>query len=89
MTDSSFSIKLDNGTVITVTSPVRMAKQVETCPGEAYDAYSDHVTADPTESHDRPSNFKDRIIATYHEKNEIMVEDADRVWHRYKKILEN
>jgi hypothetical protein len=81
MTDSSFSIKLDNGTVITVTSP---AKQVE-----AYDAYSDHVTADPTESHDRPSNFKDRIIATYHEKNEIMVEDADRVWHRYKKVLEN
>ena len=81
MTDSSFYIKLDNGTVITVTSP---AKQVET-----YDPYSDHVTADPTESHDRPSNFKDRIIATYHEKNEIMVEDANGVWHRYKKVLEN
>ena len=80
MTDSSFSIKLDNGTVITVTSP---AKQVET-----YDPYSDHVTADPTESYDRPI-YEDRIIATYHEKNEIMVEDADRVWHRYKKILEN
>jgi len=79
MTDSSFSIKLDNGTVITVTSP---AKQVE-----AYDAYSDHVTSGP-ESYDRPI-YEDRIIATYHEKNEIMVEDANGVWHRYKKILEN
>ena len=74
MTDSRFSITLDNGTVITVTSP---AKQVET-----YDPYYD-------ESYDRPSNFKDRIIATYHEKNEIMVEDANGVWHRYKKVLEN
>ena len=84
MTDSSFSIKLDNGTVITVTSP---AKQVEAY--DPYDPYSDHVTADPTEPDNWPSNFKDRIIATYHEKNEIMVEDANGVWHRYKKVLEN
>jgi len=89
MTDSSFSIKLDNGTVITVTSPAKQVETYDTYNDGSYDPYSDHVTADPTESHDRPSNFKDRIIATYHEKNEIMVEDADRVWHRYKKVLEN